>query len=59
MSESETHYDVREWTGNPEHASVDDVVELEFERVQHPRVGRSLSPVSVQLRRTRRSPVSQ
>ncbi|AUV84102.1 hypothetical protein C2R22_21145 (plasmid) [Salinigranum rubrum] len=30
-------FDVRERTENPEHASVDDVVELVFERAQHPR----------------------
>ncbi|WP_042664201.1 hypothetical protein [Haloferax sp. ATB1] len=39
MSNSEGFYDVRERTGNPEHASVDDVVELVFERAQHPRTG--------------------
>ncbi|WP_367996228.1 hypothetical protein [Haloferax volcanii] len=37
MTDSETLYDVRERTENPEHASVDDVVELVFERAQHPR----------------------
>jgi hypothetical protein len=37
MSGSEALYDVRERTENPEHASVDDVVELVFERAQHPR----------------------
>jgi len=37
MSDSKGLYDVRERTGNPEHASVDDVVELVFERAQHPR----------------------
>jgi hypothetical protein len=37
MSVSEARYDVREQTGNPEHASVDDVVELILERAQHPR----------------------
>jgi len=37
MSESEPLYDVRERTENPGHASVDDVVELVFERAQHPR----------------------
>ncbi len=37
MSDPETRYDVRERTGNPEHASVDDVVELVLERAQHPR----------------------
>jgi len=37
MSDSEARYDVRERTGNPEHASVDAVVELILERAQHPR----------------------
>lgn len=37
MTDSKTLYDVRERTENPEHASVDDVVELVFERAQHPR----------------------
>lgn len=37
MSGSETPYEVRERTDNPEHASVDDVAELVFERAQHPR----------------------
>jgi len=37
MSDSKGLYDVRERTRNPEHASVDDVVELVFERAQHPR----------------------
>jgi hypothetical protein len=37
MTESEALYDVRERTKNPEHASVDDVVELVLERAQHPR----------------------
>lgn len=35
MSDFEARYDVRERTGNPEHASVDGVVELVFERAQH------------------------
>jgi hypothetical protein len=39
MTDSETLYDVRERIKNPEHASVDDVVELVFERAQHPRTG--------------------
>lgn len=38
MSDSEAVYDVRERTGNPEHASVEDVVELVLERAEHPRV---------------------
>lgn len=37
MPDSEAHYDVRERTGNPAHASVDNVVELMFERAHHPR----------------------
>lgn len=37
MTDSESVYDVRERTGNPEHASVDDVVELVLERAQQPR----------------------
>ena len=37
MSDSEAVYDVRERTGNPEHASIDDVVELVLERAQQPR----------------------
>ena len=37
MSESEALYNVHDRTGNPEHASVDDVVELILERAQHPR----------------------
>lgn len=38
MSDSQAVYDVRERTGNPEHASVEDVVELVLERAEHPRV---------------------
>ena len=37
MSGNDALYDVCERTKNPEHASVDDVVELVLERVQHPR----------------------
>lgn len=37
MPDAEAFYDVRERTGNPEHASVDDVVDLVFERAQNPR----------------------
>jgi len=37
MTDSESLYDVREGTGNPAHPSVDDVVELIFERAEHPR----------------------
>jgi len=37
MSDNDALYDVRERIKNPEHASVDDVVELVLERVQHPR----------------------
>ena len=37
MSDNDALYDVREQTGNPEHASVGDVVELVLERAQHPR----------------------
>ena len=37
MPDTDALYDVREQTGNPEHASVDDVVELVLERAQHPR----------------------
>lgn len=37
MSDSEALYDVRERTGNPDHAGVDDVIELVLERAQHPR----------------------
>lgn len=35
MPDTEPLYDVRERTGNPEHASVADVVELVVERVQN------------------------
>jgi hypothetical protein len=38
MDENEALYDVREQTGNPTHASVDDVCELVFKRAQTPRV---------------------
>jgi len=37
MSDAEPCYNVREHTGNPEHASVDDVVDLVVERAQNPR----------------------
>src|SRR6056297_3541755 len=37
MPDKDALYDVRERTKNPEHASVDDVVELVLERAQHPR----------------------
>lgn len=37
MPDAEALYDVRERTGNPEHASVADVVELVVARVQNPR----------------------
>ncbi|QKY20543.1 hypothetical protein B4589_009195 [Halolamina sp. CBA1230] len=37
MADNDALYDVRERTKNPEHASVDDVVELVLERAQHPR----------------------
>ncbi|WP_224338420.1 hypothetical protein [Haloprofundus halobius] len=37
MPDNDALYDVRERTKNPEHASVDDVVELVLERTQHPR----------------------
>ncbi|RKD87981.1 hypothetical protein [Halopiger aswanensis] len=37
MADSDALYNVRERTGNPEHASVDDVVDLVFERAQNPR----------------------
>ncbi len=36
-------YDVRERTKNPEHASVDDVVEPVLKRAQHPRTGTCIS----------------
>ncbi|MDZ5813054.1 hypothetical protein U4E84_17095 [Halorubrum sp. AD140] len=37
MPDAEPRYNVREHTGNPEHASVDDVVDLVVERAQNPR----------------------
>lgn len=37
MPDDDALYDVRERSQNPEHASVDDVVELVLERAQHPR----------------------
>lgn len=37
MSDSEALYDVRERTGSPAHASVDDVVDLVCERAKNPR----------------------
>ena len=37
MPDKDSLYDVCERTKNPEHASVDDVVELVLERAQHPR----------------------
>jgi len=37
MPASEPLYNVRERTGNPDHASVDDVVALVVERAQNPR----------------------
>ena len=37
MTDAEPLYDVRERTGNPEHPSVDDVVDLVLERAEHPR----------------------
>lgn len=37
MPDGDALYDVRERTGNPEHASVDDVVALVFERAENPR----------------------
>ena len=37
MPDKDALYDVRERTKDPEHASVDDVVELVLERAQHPR----------------------
>jgi len=39
MPDAEPCYTVREQTGDPEHASVDDVVELVVERAQNPRTG--------------------
>jgi hypothetical protein len=37
MPDNDDLYNVRERTKNPEHASVEDVVELVLERAQHPR----------------------
>ena len=37
MPDTEANYNVREQTGNPEHASVDDVVDLVIHRAQNPR----------------------
>ena len=37
MPDNDALYDVRERTKNPEHASVDVIVELVLERAQHPR----------------------
>ncbi|PSP52025.1 hypothetical protein BRC67_06125 [Halobacteriales archaeon QH_3_68_24] len=37
MPDTESLYDVHERTGNPEHASVADVVDLVLERAQQPR----------------------
>jgi hypothetical protein len=37
MADSEPLYDVRECTGNPEHPSVDDVIDLVLERAENPR----------------------
>ncbi|WP_353635412.1 hypothetical protein ABSL23_16210 (plasmid) [Halobacterium sp. NMX12-1] len=37
MTDSGPLYDVRERTGNPEHPSVDDVVDLVLERAENPR----------------------
>jgi hypothetical protein len=37
MPDAEPLYNVREQTGNPEHASVDDVVNLVHHRAQNPR----------------------
>jgi len=37
MADSEPLYDVRERTGNPEHPSVDDVIDLVLERAENPR----------------------
>jgi len=37
MPDAEPRYNIREQTGDPEHASVDDVVELVVERAQNPR----------------------
>jgi hypothetical protein len=37
MTDTDALYDVRERTGDPAHASVDDVCELVFERAETPR----------------------
>ena len=37
MTDTDALYDVREHTGNPTHASVDDVCELVLERAANPR----------------------
>jgi len=37
MPDTEANYNVREQTGNPDHASVDDVVNLVIQRAQNPR----------------------
>ncbi|MFC4360228.1 hypothetical protein ACFO0N_19955 [Halobium salinum] len=37
MTDTDALHDVRERTGNPVHASVDDVIALVFERAQNPR----------------------
>ena len=37
MPDTEANYYVREQTGNPDHASVDDVVDLVVARAQNPR----------------------
>ncbi|WP_435185732.1 hypothetical protein [Halobellus sp. EA9] len=37
MPDTEANYNVREQTGDPEHASVDDVVDLVIHRAQNPR----------------------
>lgn len=37
MTNDEAFYDVQERTGNPNHASVEDVYELVFDRAQNPR----------------------
>jgi len=39
MPDAEPRYNVREQTGNPEHASVDDVADLVVQRAQNPRTG--------------------
>ena len=37
MPDAEPRYNVREQTGKPEHASVDDVVDLVIQRAENPR----------------------